>query len=116
MLKNDFYFLNTIKGSEFKSIKMNLIKEIFPRFGKTKSKLIDEMIETIGYYQSIENIIPIIIKDTKIMDDLISQKENSVILGKKKYININSNNNNNNNNNNSNNNINFNNLNNPKSK
>ena len=97
VIKNDFY-LNTIKGTEFTSIKMNLIKELFPRFGKTKNKLIDEMIETIEYYQSIENILPIIIKDTKIIDDLFLQKENTIILGKKKYVNINNNNNNNNNN------------------
>ena len=95
VIKNDFY-LNTIKGTEFTSIKMNLIKELFPRFGKTKNKLIDEMIETIEYYQSIENILPIIIKDTKIIDDLFLQKENTIILGKKKYVNINNNNNNNN--------------------
>ena len=59
-----------------------MIKELFPRFGKTRNKLIDEMIETIGYYQSIENILLIIVKDIKIIE-IFFHRENSILLRKK---------------------------------
>ena len=60
-----------------------MLKQLFPHFGKTKTKLIEEMIETIDYYSSIENILPIIIKESKNIDDLFSQKENSILYAKK---------------------------------
>ena len=82
MIKND-YCLNTLKGSEFRSVKLSMLKQLFPHFGKTKTKLIEEMIETIDYYSSIENILPIIIKESKNIDDLFSQKENSILYAKK---------------------------------
>ena len=82
--KNDL-FLMTLKGSEFKLIKMNFLNQLFPKFNKNINKLIEEMIETIDYYKNIENILPIIIRDSKLIDDFFYQKENSISLGKKKY-------------------------------
>ena len=64
---------------------MNFLNQLFPKFNKNTNKLIEEMIETIDYYKNIENILPIIIRDSKLIDDFIYQKENSISLGKKKY-------------------------------